>query len=186
MDDDDWEGSETVILAIEPGDYALASPSKVSGVFCDGQSSLVWIEATDSVAVENEPSNTASFTIFRRVATEEALTVHYWPQGQASNGNDYERLVNYTVEIPAGQTSATVLIKPRPDDREEGQESVQLTLQPLTHVPENAQDGLRYRRAVHGNRPYLGRCTNAGSCSTEARTVVKRNRLAVHCLCSAR
>jgi len=140
MDDDDWEGSETVVLAIEPGDYALASPSKASGVFCDGQSSLVWIEATDSIAVENEPSNTASFTIFRRVATKDALLVHYWPQGQASNGYDYERLVNYRVEIPAGQRSVTLLIKSRPDEREEGQESVQLSLQPLTRVPENAQD----------------------------------------------
>jgi len=140
MDDDGWEGSETVILAIEPGDYALASPSKASGVFCDGQSSLVWVEATDSVAVEDNVANTAAFTIFRRVATEDALLVHYWLEGQASNGYDYERLVNYRVEIPASQRSVTVLIKPLLDEREEGQESVQLTLQPLTHVPENAQD----------------------------------------------
>jgi len=140
MDDDDWEGSETVILAIEPGEYALASPSKASGVFCDGQSSLVWVEATDGVAVEENPTNTAAFTIFRRVVTEDALLVHYWLQGQASNGYDYERLVNYRVEIPAGQRSVTVLIKPRPDEREEGQESVQLTLVPLTQLPENPRD----------------------------------------------
>jgi len=139
MDDDDWEGSETVILAIEPGDYALASPNKASGVFCDGQSGLVWVEATDSMAVENETSNTATFTIFRRVAQENALTVYYWLQGQASNGNDYEHL-DTRVVIPAGLQNATLVIKPRTDGRKEGQESVQLTLQPLTQVPENAQD----------------------------------------------
>jgi len=139
LDDDRWEGSETVVLVLAPGDYAMASPTRASGVFCDGQSNLVWIEATDSIATENDSSNTGAFTIFRRVATEEPLTVHYRLEGQASNGNDYERLDTKAV-IPASQTRVTLVFRARSDGREEARESVLLTLEPLNRLPENAQD----------------------------------------------
>lgn len=73
---------------------------------------VVAVVATDATAAEGEtPTNTGTFTITRSGDTTTALTVAYTLGGTAINGVDYSELSG-TVEIPAGQTSATITITP--------------------------------------------------------------------------
>ncbi|WP_225885409.1 endonuclease/exonuclease/phosphatase family protein [Leptolyngbya sp. KIOST-1] len=89
---------------------------------------VVTIAATDAIAAEGEtPVNTGTFTVTRSGDIAEALTVTYTINGTATNGVDYEALSG-TVEIPAGQTSATITVTPLDDDLIEGDETVVLTL----------------------------------------------------------
>lgn len=89
---------------------------------------VVAVVATDATAAEGEtPTNTGTFTITRSGDTTTALTVAYTLGGTAINGVDYSELSG-TVEIPAGQTSATITITPLDDSLIEGDETVVLTL----------------------------------------------------------
>lgn len=89
---------------------------------------VVAVVATDATAAEGEtPANTGTFTITRSGDTTTALTVAYTLGGTATNGVDYSELSG-TVEIPAGQTSATITITPLDDSLIEGDETVVLTL----------------------------------------------------------
>ncbi|MDJ1184094.1 S8 family serine peptidase [Roseofilum casamattae] len=87
----------------------------------------VTISTTDGVAAENSGSNTATFTVTRTGNTAAALTVNYTTSGTATNGTDYQALSG-TVTIPAGQTTATIIVTPNDDVVQEAQENVTLTL----------------------------------------------------------
>src|SRR5262249_6201883 len=131
---------------VPPGDYVLTALATDN----DGASTksdpvqikvaealplpIVTVEATDPKASEGplDPSvdpvpNTATFTIKRRGPTNDSLTVYYRLGGTASNGVDYIQLRNH-VTIPAGSSSADVIIDPIDDNLVEGPETVVLAL----------------------------------------------------------
>jgi|GEM_PF-2268051 len=86
----------------------------------------VTILATDPTA--SEPgTDTGTFTLTRTGPPDAALTVNYTISGTATNGVDYE-LIPSSVTIPAGATTATIVIRPIDDTLVEGPETVTLTL----------------------------------------------------------
>jgi hypothetical protein len=70
-----------------------------------------------------------AFTVFRSGPTAAALTVNYTMGGTALNGVDYETLPG-SVIIPAGASSAQVLLHTIDDDLVEGMETATLTISP--------------------------------------------------------
>jgi hypothetical protein len=92
---------------------------------------VVNIRATDPIASEPNPAtdylDTATFTLYRRGPTHSALQVFYRIGGTASNGVDYSELA-HSVEIPAGERRAHVVVKPVDDLLVEGRETVMLSL----------------------------------------------------------
>lgn len=91
------------------------------------------VEVIDGVATEvttTDALDTASFAI-KRVSgpTDVPVLVQYELSGTAANGVDYKKLPG-TVELPAGALRAVVRVEAIPDDLEEGEESVVLTVVP--------------------------------------------------------
>jgi len=85
------------------------------------------VVATDATALEGV--DTATFTVRRTVATSDPLTVSYIVSGKATNATDYDTLSG-TVEIPAGESSATITVTPVFDPlTKEKDETVIVTLQ---------------------------------------------------------
>lgn len=90
------------------------------------------IDAVDPVATEQDPridavSDTALLVVRRHGPTNVALQVLYWLGGSASNGVDYARLSG-EVEMPAGATTAEIVIEAIDDTFVEGTESVVVRL----------------------------------------------------------
>jgi len=86
----------------------------------------VSISATDPAAAE--PATTGTFTVTRTGGgTATPLTVSYTVAGTATPGADYTALPG-SITIPAGKTSATIVVTPVDDDAIESTESVLLTL----------------------------------------------------------
>ncbi len=87
---------------------------------------VVTLTATDDTA--SEPgSDTGAFTVTRTGGTAAALTVNYRVSGTATSGSDYTALPG-SVTIPAGQSSATILVTPLNDTIGESTETVSLFL----------------------------------------------------------
>jgi hypothetical protein len=90
---------------------------------------VVNIVATDALAREGAPPNTAAFRIRRSGETNAPLTVHFAILGTADNGVDYVEIPS-GVTIPAGRRAAGVIITPIDDRRVERIETVILRLHP--------------------------------------------------------
>jgi hypothetical protein len=90
---------------------------------------VVNIVATDALAREGAPPNTAAFRIRRSGETNAPLTVHFAILGTADNGVDYVEIPS-SVTIPAGRRAAGVIITPIDDRRVERIETVILRLHP--------------------------------------------------------
>ncbi len=129
------------------------------------------IVAIDPFAAEgagDASPNTATFRISRTGATGDALMVFYAISGSAENGVDYEG-IETTVTIPAGSSSATVVIKPLEDELTERFETVVLTLEtaPILGPIEPYRVGSRSRAgAVIADKDWpgqLGRDARDGS-----------------------
>jgi hypothetical protein len=86
----------------------------------------VSIAATDPAAAE--PSSAGTLTVTRTGGgTATPLTVSYTVAGTATSGADF-RALEGSVTIPAGRTSATIVVTPVDDDAIESTESVVVTL----------------------------------------------------------
>jgi hypothetical protein len=92
---------------------------------------VLTITATVANTIEPGPltgdSSPGIFTIHRAVNTNAELKVFFNISGTASNGVDYESLTNF-VNIPAGATSAAVILQPLDDLLVEGVETVLIEL----------------------------------------------------------
>ena len=92
---------------------------------------VVTLTAPDPEATEPEDTghalDTATFTVHRTGDAQRPLTVLYRIAGTAENGVDYEEIPHRT-EIPAGEASADIVIRPLGDNLLEGDESVILHL----------------------------------------------------------
>lgn len=84
---------------------------------------LIAVKATDANAAESA-RDPAVFTVVRTSeGLNQPLAVAYSISGTGTNGTDYERLTG-SVMIAAGQTSATVVVRPADDSTAEPSETV--------------------------------------------------------------
>ena len=96
----------------------------------DDSSSVPTVTVVDSDGNAAESgANSGRFRVTRSGNTGSTLTVHYSLSGSAANGADYATLPG-SVTIPAGSSSATIIISTIDDSIVEGDENVVLTLFP--------------------------------------------------------
>ena len=142
IDDSTSEGTETAfITVIDPGaagTYAAGNPSSDFVQIIDDEPPIpesVALTVPDPVADEEDttPTGYGKFTLTRSGSSQAQLAldlvIDIGIAGAATNGTDYQ-LISNIVTIPAGTTTADVLVKPIIDSSNEGDESVILTVQP--------------------------------------------------------
>jgi hypothetical protein len=113
------------------GATAFSSPVHIRVQEADLYQPIVTIEATDAHASEASVLTVIDpgvFTVYRAGNTSATLYVRYRIDGTASNGLDYLSISNIVV-IPAGATSAHIVINPLYDNLPEGTETVVLRLE---------------------------------------------------------
>lgn len=122
------EGPETVKLQLSVGNYQVRSSGVAILTIADDDTTLpvVSAAATDLYASE-AGGDEGTFTISRTGSTAAALNVAVAWSGSAGNGSDYTSLPA-TVQIPAGQASATVNVGAINDSLAEGLEDATLTI----------------------------------------------------------
>ncbi|QSQ19041.1 PKD domain-containing protein [Pyxidicoccus parkwayensis] len=127
VDDAAVEGKETVVLTVAPdATYKLGTTVSGTVTLLDNELPVVTVSAYDPWS--SEPgTDTGRFQVSRTGTTTSALTVRYALSGTAAD-TDYAALPG-TVTIPAGATSAYVVLTPTDDALVEGKETVILTLQ---------------------------------------------------------
>lgn len=127
VDDDLVEGPETLTLWLLGSD-TYGQGASVSGTVTIGDNDgppTVTLCASDTTAAEAGLS-TGAFTVSRSFIGP-AMTVYYSLAGTATNGLDYNYLAG-SVVIPAGQSTATILVTPLDDALIEPTETVALQL----------------------------------------------------------
>ena len=130
LDDTEFEGNETVTVTLVEGPgYRVGSPSSATVTIFDNDLPLPIVSVTASDASASESGDTGTFTIARTGDTTPALVVPYTITGTATNETDYERLPG-SVTIPAGSSSALVVVTPVDDGLIEASETVTLTISP--------------------------------------------------------
>ena len=129
VNDSAAEVPETIIATISANNtvYLRNSAATTSTVtLTDDDTPQVTVSAPDSSASENGPDS-GVFFITRSGPTTSALKVYYGISGSALHGTDYAML-NGEVTIPAGSSSAPVVILPVDDDIAETSENVVLAV----------------------------------------------------------
>jgi hypothetical protein len=144
-----WPGCPNYILTwsnVPPGHYVLtavatdhrgakgtSAPVRIT-VLDVRPMGAVNIFVTDPVATETPlmsaiPPDPGRFTVRRDDGTNDGIVVFYEISGTASNGTDYQPLSGH-VTLPAGVSSAEIVVAPIDDLIAEGTESVVVTLIP--------------------------------------------------------
>ncbi len=124
-DDAISEPVETVTATVIPGTaYAVASPASATISIYDNEATTVTVSAPDPVA--NESGDSGRFLISRNGVATGTITVALAISGTASNGVDFPALPS-SVTIPAGSSTATVVVSPIADGIAEIAETVILT-----------------------------------------------------------
>ncbi len=128
LDDEFYEGVESVQATLVDGaTYTVGVPASATVTIADNDPPpTVTITATDASAAE-PGADTGAFTVTRTGPTNFALTVNFAVSGSASNGVDYSA-PGTSATIPAGASSAPILVTPLDDEFYEGAETVQVTL----------------------------------------------------------
>ena len=127
VDDASAESNETIILTLSsPVGAALNANSVMTYTITDDDAASITIVATDANAAE-PGTDTGLFTVTRTGPTTAALTVNFSVSGTATSGADYAYIAS-TAVIPAGASSATVLVTPLDDKVLESAETVMLNL----------------------------------------------------------
>ena len=123
--DDATEGPHTIIVkAIDnEGLEGIALPSEIRVM----PRPVVTILATDATAGEYGGSSTLAFTVSRDGLTDSTFKVDYTVSGTATDSLDFTALPG-TIEIPDGQSSASISTSILPDDLAEGDETLVITL----------------------------------------------------------
>jgi hypothetical protein len=123
------EDPERAVLTLQ-ADPAYALGSVITGRIdiIDDDDPRLSVTASDATAGEGDGS-TGAFTITRTGSTAEDLAVGVSIAGTATSGSDYTP-IGTTIIIPAGSSSATVLVSPLQDTIGERSETVVLTIEP--------------------------------------------------------
>ena len=133
------EGDETVVAQIVPSPLAIAPDHQIDPVRNAARvvihdsteipptEPVVTITAVDGFAREGANAaglrDPAVFAIARTGPTNNPLVVHLAVAGTASNGVDYDE-IGGTIEIPAGERRARLVVWPKDDRNVEGIETV--------------------------------------------------------------
>jgi hypothetical protein len=121
------EGNETVVVKLSPNAaYTIGSPSSATVKIVSDE--RVTISAIDSTATEAGPT-TGAFRVSRTGSTASSLTVFYSVGGTATPGSDYTTLPG-SVTIPAGLSTADIIVTPINDSLAEVNETVVVKLTP--------------------------------------------------------
>ena len=127
VDDLQSEASETVVVTIAASAaYTVGAASSATVTITDNDLPTVDIVATDANATE-AGATTGLLTLTRSGATASPLTVFLATSGTATPVSDYTALPA-SVTIPAGQTTAAVLLTPVDDATSESDETVVVTI----------------------------------------------------------
>jgi hypothetical protein len=148
IDDELVEGTEIVRVAltavpstVDPAgasDYVIdPEHASADAAILDNdqpvQQVVLAVSVLDGIASEVSTTDAldTAVMLIKRIAGPEnvEVTARYELSGTAQNGVDYEKLAG-TLQLPAGAASAAVKIVAIPDDIEEGEETVILTLVP--------------------------------------------------------
>jgi PKD repeat protein len=133
VDDFTDEGSETVVLALAGSPaYVVGTPASATVIITDNDQTPDTRPYVSAIAIKPDASESGAgglITIVRTGGAATALTVSYTLGGNARNGVDYQPLSG-SVTIPAGASSADVVIIPIDDQGEEIDEPVYLMLAP--------------------------------------------------------
>jgi hypothetical protein len=145
LDDELFEGDETVIGQLTPSPLAVVPEYRIDPVHNQARiiihdndapdRPLVSIRATQPFTAEPCPVCLVApgvFTLSRTGGTDAPLAVWYLLGGTALNGVDYARLSGQAI-IPAGRESVEILVLPVLDSAREGEETVvaQLIIPPV-------------------------------------------------------
>lgn len=128
IDDALIEVPETVIATISTNAAYVRDTSATTATvtITDDDTPSVSVSVPDAIASESG-GNAGVFLLTRTGSTAAALKVYYGLSGSALHGTDYAPLTG-EVTIPAGATSAPVVISPYDDDLGEPAESVTLAV----------------------------------------------------------
>jgi hypothetical protein len=122
-----FENLESVILTLANGSYQQGTSSSAVLTINDAAiPTAVSITAFDAAAHEG-PVNPAVFMVRRTGPTTNPLTVNIGRAGTATAGTDYVD-PGFSVVIPAGESTGTVVITPSPDALTESSETVIISL----------------------------------------------------------
>lgn len=129
IDDDDAEGTESVIITLSGSEsYAIGDQSQANVTIEDNDQApeLPVVSIIDSLSF-SEASLNGVFYISRTGSTTESLSVFYTVGGTATPGEDYAALTGVLV-IPAGSKDVPINVFPMDDDLVEGDETIELTI----------------------------------------------------------
>lgn len=128
VDDSEYEGDETVVLAIaDSDDYDTdADASSDTVTITDNEKPTVTLTSDDTAAAEASLA-TGKYTITRDGPTTGALSVKLTITGTAINGTDYNT-ISTTATIPDGEDSVDITLTPKDDSLLEGKETAIITL----------------------------------------------------------
>ncbi len=122
------EGPETLTLEFQSGaSYNIFGNNSATVTIFDSGSNLPVVSVESLDADANESGDGAAYRVSRVGSTASALTVQFNLSGSAANGIDYATITP-NVFIPAGQTSAPILITPINNSEIEGVEDVILAI----------------------------------------------------------
>ena len=123
------DAGETIVVTLSnPVGAALSPNAALTYTITDDDAATVTITASDSAASEGG-MNTGAFTFTRTGSTAAALTVNLAVSGTAISGMDFVNLSS-TAVIPAGSSSAAMLVTALNDVLVESSETVLATLTP--------------------------------------------------------
>lgn len=126
IDDNKTDAYRTVEVTVkENAAYFLGTPSTAVVNISDSGLPEVSVAVADNIAAL--PSDTGKFRISRIGPTTEALTVRFAISGTAKSGTDYKKIAGKKI-IPAGASSANLLVTPLADGEVLDNETVILTL----------------------------------------------------------
>ncbi|HKQ36617.1 MAG TPA: Calx-beta domain-containing protein [Verrucomicrobiae bacterium] len=120
------EGNEDVTISLLEDDAYTIGNGSVTLYIVENDLPLMTVNSTDPIAYEGNLS-AGQFTVTRSGNVSSDLTVYYLLTGSAQNGVDYDPLPGDLV-IPAGQLSASILVRPRNDGVVESNETVTLLI----------------------------------------------------------
>ena len=134
VDDSAWEGDETVILTAVPADTSGLPPpyegNTATLTIIDDDAPPVTLSVSPDSVAENAGATTVTVTatLPETRSTASPVTVRR-TGGTATSGTDYAAVENFTVTIPAEQTSGTgtFTFTPTDDNTAEGDETVVLS-----------------------------------------------------------
>ncbi len=125
IDDKDVEPDENVTLTLSANPTYNGAGTSATATIVDDDLMIVTVSPTSDNAAE--PASSGAFTVQREGDLTSSLVVYYRLSGTASSGEDYVA-PSGAVIIPAGETSAGVIVTAMDDTITEGDESVILTL----------------------------------------------------------